>query len=241
MKHTESLKFIRLAALVVILLAASSCISRLRVGELQNESQSVALGDAESVQVEISMGAGELDVTGGAQELLEAEFTYNVDELTPEVEYTDGVLVVRQPERSGGLPALTGLSGYRNEWNLSLNDEVPMEMKVDVGAGITNLQLAGLSLSGLDVSVGAGETTVDLSGDWASDFNATIDAGAGQVRLRLPSEVGVRVVVDAGVGEIEAPGLTKDGNAYTNAAYGTSDVTLQIDIQAGIGKVILEG
>ena len=115
-----------------------------------------------------------------------------------------------------------------------------MDLNVDMGAGTSDLQLAGLSLTGLDVTLGAGESKIDLSGDWVRDLKVTIDAGAGDINLRLPSNVGVRVEVDAGMGTIDAPGLTKDGDAYTNAAYGVSDVMLQIVVKAGVGRINLE-
>jgi hypothetical protein len=79
-----------LTMVVVMLLAVSGCVGRgpgVRVGDLQTESRSVALEGADSVRVEIDMGAGELDLGGGAAELLEADFSYNVAELKPEVEY----------------------------------------------------------------------------------------------------------------------------------------------------------
>ncbi|MCC7018003.1 MAG: hypothetical protein IT564_12480, partial [Rhodospirillales bacterium] len=57
--------------------------------------------------------------------------------------------------------------------------------------------------------------------------------------VRLPKDVGVRVEVDAGPTLVDAPGLTQDGNVYTNAAYGVSAVTLQIKMQAGIGWINL--
>ena len=38
----------------------------------------------------------------------------------------------------------------------------------------------------------------------------------------------------------EAPGLQRDGDVYTNAAYGVSNVTLQLSVQAAIGRVNLE-
>jgi hypothetical protein len=114
-----------------------------------------------------------------------------------------------------------------------------MDLSVEMGAGTSNLQLAGLSLTGLDINLGANESTVDLSGDWAQDLGVSIEAGAASLTVRLPSDIGVRVVVDRGPTVIEASGLTKDGNVYTNAAYGVSDVTLQIDLQAGIGAINL--
>jgi hypothetical protein len=230
----------RLNTLVLfVALLVASCSSRARVGELQTESQSVELGDAKSVRVEINMGAGNLEVSGGAAKLLEADFTYNVARLKPEVKYTDGTLVVWQPG-SKGLPAFQGITDYRNEWGLHLSDEVPMDLHVNLGAGTSNLKLAGLSLTGLDVILGAGEYTIDLSGDWPRDLHVTIDTGAANIRVRLPKDVGVRVQVEAGPHTIETTDLTQDGDVYANAAYGVSDVTMQIDMETGIGQINLE-
>jgi hypothetical protein len=61
------------------------------------------------------------------------------------------------------------VTDYRYEWDLRLNDDVPMELHVDVGAGRADLKLGSLSLTRLDVAGGAGALTVDLT-------------GAGQVR-----------------------------------------------------------
>jgi len=155
------------------------------------------------------------------------------------VGYTDGTLVVQQPDVSG-LPVLRDITDYRNEWGLRLNDEVPMDLSVDMGAGSSDLQLAGLSLTGLDVSLGAGKSTVDLSGDWGHDLDVTIDTGAADISVRLPRDVGARVKVESGPHTIETIGLTQDGDVYTNAAYGVSEVTLQVNMKAGIGRVNLE-
>jgi hypothetical protein len=240
-KEKRIMKTNRFLLTIVVLgaLLIAGCASEARVGELRTESQSVELGDTESVRVEIEFGAGNLDVTGGAEDLLEADFTYNVDELKPEVVQTGSTLIIRQPDITG-LPDLLGITDYRYEWNLRFNDEVPMDLRVDLGGGTSNLELAGLSLTGLDVNLGAGENTVDLSGDWAQDLDATIDAGAGNITVRLPKDTGVRVKAEAGLGTIEAPGLTKDGDVYTNAAYGESEVTLRLDLEAGVGRINLE-
>jgi hypothetical protein len=228
-----------LIRLILFALVLASCSSRARVGELQTESRSVELGDAASVRVEINMGAGNLQVTGGADKLLESDFVYNVSKLKPEVSYADGTLVVEQPD-TNGLPALQGITDFRNEWALRLSNGVPMDLSVDLGAGTSNLKLAGLSLTRLDVRLGAGEYTIDLSGDWARDLDVTVNAGAANIRVKLPENVGVRVNVESGPNLIESSGLTQDGNIYTNAAYGASEVTMQVDIEAGIGQINLE-
>jgi len=224
---------------VIAAMLLAGCSPMYRVGALRTESHSVKLGNARSVHVDIDFGAGNLELTGGAEKLLEADFNYNVDRLKPEVKYTNGTLNVRQPDVSGW-PNLIGISDFRNEWGLRLYDAVPMDLRVNMGAGTSVLKLAGLSLTGLDVTMGAGTYTIDLTGDWARDLDVTIDSGAAIIYLRLPRDVGARVVVDRGANLISAADLTQDGNVYTNAAYGASAVTMQVDLKAGIGQINLE-
>jgi hypothetical protein len=225
--------------LIGALLLAGCSSDDVRVGELRTESKSVELGDARSVRVKLVLGAGDLVVTGGAKKLLEADFTYNVAKLKPEVEFTDGTLVVQHPDVRG-YRTLQDIRDFRNEWDLRLNNDVPMNLSLEMGAGTSALQLSGLSLTGLDVKLGAGKCTVDLSGDWARDLNATFVTGAADITVLLPKEVGARVEIEAGPTAINAPGMTKDGNVYTNDAYGVSEVTLQVNMEAGIGRINLE-
>ncbi len=254
-----------LAGLLVgafLLFAATGCDSGARVGDLQTKSETVELGDAESVSVEIEMGAGELDVSGGTGELLEATFTYNVDELDPEVTYGDGKLIVQHADIKARIGTFFDLDDYRNEWDLRFNEDVPMEMGIDLGAGRVDLTLGSLALTRLDInagagdvdldlsgslalnqldfSMGAGRATLDLTGDWQDDLEATIQGGVGELTLRLPSDVGVRVDVDGGIGGVDTSGLTKDGDTYTNDTYGESDITLRINIDGGVGQINLD-
>ena len=79
-----------------------------------------------------------------------------------------------------------------------------------------------------------------IARDWARDLDVTVKAGVGRATLRLPRRVGVRVTVETGIGDVDAPGLKRDGDVYTNDAYGESAVTLRIDIKAGVGKINLD-
>jgi predicted membrane protein len=88
--------------------------------------------------------------------------------------------------------------------------------------------------------MGAGDITIDLTGDWQDDLDAIIQGGLGQMTLKLPSDVGVRLNVQTGIGSVDASGLSKDGNIYTNDAYGNSDVSLRIEIDGGVGKINLD-
>src|SRR5215203_5095853 len=214
--------------------------SQQQVGKMQSESHSVALENAKSARTQLKMGAGELNITGGADQLMEADFSYNVSEWKPKVSYDvsgkKGELVVKQGSANGG--DLSG--GARNEWDVSLNDELPTDLVVQLGAGESALDLDSLTLTGVDLQMGAGKTTVDLTGDYAQDFEASIEGGVGEATVLLPSEVGVKAKAEGGLGKINAKGLKKVGNSYVNDAYGESDVNLSVDVKGGVGEINLK-
>jgi hypothetical protein len=211
-----------------------------QVGKMQSESKSVDPEDAQSARAQLKMGAGELNLTGGADQLMEAVFSYNVSDWKPKVSYhvssEEGELVVKQG--SGGGVRLGG--DARNEWDISLNDEVPTDLVVQMGAGESDLDLDSLTLTGLKLQMGAGKTTVDLTGDYAKDFDASIQGGVGEATVMLPSGVGVKAKAQGGLGKINAEGLERVGDAYVNDAYGESNVTLNVDVQGGVGEINLE-
>jgi hypothetical protein len=210
------------------------------VGEMRNESRSIQPEDAKSVRAHLTMGAGELKVGGAADALMEGDFSYNVADWKPQIDYEvsgeKGDLTVEQGSGDDG--RLGG--NARNEWDLRFNDDVPTDLVVEMGAGESDLDLDSLTLTGLDLEMGAGETTVDLTGDYARDIDARIEGGVGEATVLVPSEVGVRVRAEGGLGKINAEGFQREGEAYVNDAYGDSDVSLNVDVRGGVGSINLE-
>jgi hypothetical protein len=211
------------------------------VGKMQRESKSVDPQNAQSARAKLKMSAGELNVAGGAGQLREGDFSYNVADWKPKVSYdvsgNEGDVVVKQG--SGGQGVNLG-GKARNEWDIRLNDEVPTDLVVQMGAGESDLDLDSLTLTGLKLQMGAGETTVDLTGDYAKGFDASIQGGVGEATVLLPSEVGVKAKAEGGIGKINAKGLKRVGDSYVNDAYGESDVNLSVEVQGGVGEINLE-
>lgn len=211
---------------------------RVTTGELQTETKTVSVGAAHNVNINLNMKAGGLNVRGGAPDLLNADFAYNVPAWKPDLKYevngASGILSVEQPG-SG-----SSTTNTRNEWNLRLNNKVPMELSVNMGAGRAELSLAGLALSRMELNMGAGDVTVDLTGDWKKDVDAKIHGGVGRATIRLPQTVGVHVVAQGGLGAINANDFQKDGGAYVNSLYGKSPVTLRVEVEGGVGEINLE-
>lgn len=226
--------------MALIVTATTGCIGRLRVGQTQQFSKVVERGDAGTVRADVRMGVGEVNIEGGASELLEADFTYNVDAWKPEVSYnisgSEGRLLVEQPgDSSEGIPD----GNIKYEWDLKLNDDTPLNLNVGLGVGNSTLDMQGLSLNRLDVEVGVGEATIDLTGDWKESFDVGIRGGVGKTTIYLPEGVGVRVVTQTGIGAIDVHGLIRNGDVYTNSSYETSDVILDISVLGGVGSIDL--
>jgi hypothetical protein len=231
-----SIKKEKTIILVVLLFGIfGSCVE---VGELLEDRQSVELGAADSVEVRIKMSAGEMFLHGGAEELMEGYFAYNVESWKPEVDYSisgrQGLLRIEQEKRRG-IP----FGDSENRWEIDLGEDIPLEIRIDFGAGEGHLDMRGLDLRRLDVDMGVGELTVDLTGRRKHDLRMKIDGGIGSATLNLPEEIGVRVLVEGGIGSVDAHGMNKSDHTYTNDAYGRTDVTIEVEIDAGIGSVDL--
>jgi len=58
--------------------------------------------------------------------------------------------------------------------------------------------------------------------------------------LLQPSSCPFKAKAQGGLGKINAEGLERVGDSYVNGAYGESDVTLNVDVQGGVGEINLE-
>jgi hypothetical protein len=200
-------------------------------------SQTVNLQGAKSARAHLEMGAGQLSINGGAHDLLEADFTYGDSEGEPRVDYhvSDGVgqLSISQDSHT------VHFGNTRNDWNLRFGKDIPLDLKVDMGAGQGNLRLRDIPLTQFELNLGAGEVDVDLTGERKTDLTADIEGGVGQATIRLPKSVGVIAHASGGIGTISAHGLKQDGDSYTNEAYGKSPATIHLKVEGGIGEIIL--
>jgi N-terminal domain of toast_rack, DUF2154 len=205
-------------------------------GELITEHKIVASEGARSLNASLKMNAGELRLSGGARELMEARFVHRGRYRAPDIKYDvsggKGFLTLKQ-QRSG----FFNFGNSRNEWDIKLSSAIPADLDISLGAGKNTLDLEEVDIRSLDIDVGVGEVLLDLRGKRNQNVDVSIDGGIGSATIRLPGDIGVRAKVDGGIGSVEAPGFTKSGHVYTNEAYGKSPVTVDIKVDAGIGSI----
>ena len=205
--------------------------------EDKEQSILVKKDQAKELDIELSLGIGEITVQKGTTEWIEGNAIYNVKKLKPTVDYNlrgkiGNVEIEHKNTKS------FKFSKIKNNWQLNFTDKTPLKLSIETGAAMANLNLQGLKLKDLGIETGIGDLTVDLRGDWEKSFETNIEAGIGQTTVYLPSDVGVKILLEKGIGTANVVGLLSQGNGvYVNEAFQNADVLLTITTEMGIGEV----
>jgi hypothetical protein len=209
-----------------------------RADSSSHTEQVLELQGATSVHAELKMGAGQMNVSGGSGHLLNSRFMFDRKWDSPRVDYQvvdgKGNLEISQ-DQGGGIH----FGPSDNTWDLNFNNDVPLELEVEMGAGQGNLRLRDMNVKDLQLKMGAGQVELDLTGERKSDLNVEIKGGVGQATIRLPRDVGVSAHAAGGLGSINASSLHKDGNEYRNDVYGKTPHRIRLDVEGGIGEIDL--
>lgn len=217
-------------------------IPTIKVGEIQSKREEIPLSGVESATVEVLFAAGELEVEAGdSEQLFSGHFRYNVEQWEPKVTHEDGVLTIKQGgiEEEWGVP--TG--NTRNEWELELSPEIPLQMNLNIGAGSGELDLTGLQLTELDLKMGAGNFDVRFDEPnevRMSDFS--LDTGAAKLEVWGIGNAGPeQVTVNGGVGNITLDFTGRwPHSANMEITTGVGSVTLRLPDDVG-ARVETEG
>ena len=233
MRNTYCLLALPLAALTIAL-TACEIDNDVPTGPLKDEKVAIDLNKAERAYVELDMAAGEMDIRGGTPRLLSGNLEYNVPDWKPEITSSQdgGVanVTIRQPKHAGA-------RNTRYQWNLNVNERVPLDLKLNCGAGEAKLNLGDMNLRTVSVQMGAGKVDLSLEGHPTHDYSVNINGGVGEAIIHLPQGVGIRAEAHGGLGSIDVQGLTKHADYYSNDLYGKSDVNVALKRNGGLGEI----
>ena len=180
-----------------------------------------------SLIVEVTYAAGELKLEpASAGDLYSMELRYDEDKFTPVREYDADAGVLRLGLRSlhGRTTIRRGHSGELPSLDIALTPEVPLTLRVDVGAAETNVEFGGLQLRRVAYKTGASESHVRFSRPNPVECDAlTFEAGAAEFTATgLGNSNCRRMGFHGGVGDLT---LDFSGEWRTSA-----DVTVKIGI-----------
>ena len=248
----KSLSFLMPAIILLI-----ACDNRRLINEGQDHVNfNIDEKNVELHEVEIEMAAGELDIGAGDEKLFSGTFNYPIESWKPKFNYEKNGNVVTTSITQKLKWNIEDVDG-NNEWDLTFDPEVPLLLKLEIGAGESDIDLSGTNIKTLQINTGAGESsidlsntnvaevdlkagvgevTLDLSGDWHTDNRTVVNGGIGQLTVYVPENTGVRARISGLLGEVNHD-LRKEGSYYVNEKYGSSEYSIELIISAGIGEV----
>jgi hypothetical protein len=200
-------------------------------------------GDAAALSVDLDFRAGDLRVSAleASENVLEGEAHHGRGErarLGYAVRGGTGELTLRQETNALLLPFLAG-SGATARWEVGLAADLPLTLDISTGAGATTLDLTGLQLEALYLSTGVGQTRVLFPA--AGRVIARVNTGVGATTFSVPADRPARITVRSGLASLSVPPrFARSGNVYTTAGFDAAADTLDLEVSAGIGQVVVE-
>ncbi len=222
-------KFGMIAAILALAGATLACSFSVNAPEVKTiDTQELVVNEAvptnvTAALVKIEMGAGKLNVSGGATSLVEGSIHYNVFGWDPVVtRETDGVRIHQNRIENFKIPG----NDVINEWDLSLGT-FPTDLEISAGAYEGSIDLSGVALTNLMVEDGASKATVEFNSMnpvEMTDF--TYKTGASQVKI-------------FGIGNANTSTFTFDGGAgdYTLDFSGKLQKDLDVKVNSGVSKI----
>ncbi|NFN88701.1 hypothetical protein FDF31_17215 [Clostridium sporogenes] len=236
--------------ILVIIVFATACTNKIKVTNVKNtnekpkeETKVIDSNGAEKAKFNLNFGAGKLNISGNEEKLMKGNFIYSKKEWKPEIKYKvkdkEGKITISQPSLNGGNTSLK--KNEYNEWNINLNEKIPMEINLNLGVGDFKADLNKINLKELKVEMGVGKVNLDISGDYKNDVKVNIQGGVGEATVYLPKSIGAKIKAEKGIGGVKANGfIVEDGNIYKNSQYGKSKNSIDVNIEAGVGAINIE-
>jgi len=243
----SSLSFLQILPHLIIIAAIGGAIYLSQTGVIYEKIDQTfrfeqpLTPDLKQAHIEINFGAGKLELEGGSPYLFEGDFS-TPSWLRPKMKYRainkEGFLELTEEGKRNKFPF--GRWGKAHFWNLRLNNEIPLTLKINTGASSNYLDLSSLKVTYLELGTGASNNEIKFGS--LTSVKANISAGASQIKLFIPRSMGIRIEADTALtsNNLKELGLTKKGDIYTSNNYSIAENRLDLDLEAGVSSFRVE-
>lgn len=237
--------WVSILALLVIIAIVAGCIWAYGLQTPQSGGQALSsrqieqsLGAARRARIEIAPAAGEVDLSALSDPGLLLSGTVPASSRSQAVKRYSSMAgdEARFTLRGEGQVIFQTDEQANQTWNLKLNQTIPVDLVINLGAGELNLDLSDLNLVGLKVNLGVGSTLVTLpsTGNWSGKINGAI----GSLVIQAPVGVGLRVQADTALASFSVPaGYQKQNRLYTSPNYASAQTKIELVVGMVFGSV----
>jgi len=201
---------------------------------VEGEQVSIPLEGAASAYVKLDHGAGRLTLRSGAGsgEIVNGTFGNGLS-YKSHVEGGRMEVKLRTSQQ-----AWAWWPGESLDWDIRLNRDIPLSLKIDSGASASILDLSDLKVTDLDIDTGASSTELTLPAN-AGNTHVDIDTGASSLKVNIPSGVAASIRVKSGIASVNVnPRFPRlDGGLYQSTDYSSAANRVDMTIDAGVGSI----
>lgn len=154
--------------------------------------------------------------------------------------------VVQGEMELGGLQLqhLEFKAGVSKLW-VRFSDPNPIALeRIRIQAGVGKLKLSALGNANfryLEFDGGIGSSILDFSGNFQQHAQLKFNVGIGKVILKLPRTVGIRIKINKSfLSSVAIDNVYKRNGYYYNENWGNSNASMDIQINTGIGRVVIQ-
>lgn len=235
-----------LVLVVVLVLAVQGAVpmtaSASMVAVDRTETISEDLKGSDKASVEIGFSAGSLNVNAlseGSPQLIQGSVDLSRNEqLNKSYSASNGSARFVLDSRGSWSMGPEVLGPSEKSWDLGLNPDTPLDLRIGSGAGKATLDLSGLNLTRFNLNGGVGQVTVKLPA--RGKYGVNIDGGVGQIVIIIPEGLGARVRADGGLGGVTTDGdFQRNGDTYTTPDFSSFESQAEVRVDNGIGQVVL--
>ena len=204
-------------------------------GKNTEEQVQVPLENAREAIITLHHGAGRLLVGAGAKPeiLLNGEIVGSFQKEVSRSGEKAFVELKMSEEAWFGSRFHEGL-----DWNLVLNEEIPLSLQIKGGASEIRLNLTNLKVNDLDLQTGANSTVIRLPEN-AGHTRVRVSTGVSSLKINVPEGVGARIATQGGITSIHVDSrkFPKRGNIYESVDFDKYANKIDMKLESGVGSV----
>jgi hypothetical protein len=204
------LKFIPFVLIAVVLLGCSFTVNVPSIDTSATQTFAVSQSkpiDYDHGDIQLEMGGGRLNITGGSDQWLSGTVKYNVSSWEPTLSLLNNQMILTQEHSQNlGLPD----GNIVNDWTLQMGD-TPTSLEISAGAYTGTLDFSGVPLTNLEINDGASKATVRFDS--------------------LNPAIMQRFVYKTGASSVELLGLANANTDLLTFSSGAGDYTLDFSGQ----------
>lgn len=202
------------------------------------------VGDATQAVVDLNLNAGDLSLTAmpvGSPSLVSGRASYGVNRQAPthETSIRDGQAAFRMASRAphgvSMFPLLPESNG--EEWDLKLNPDVPMTLRLKLAAMRGVLDLSSLKMSDLEADIDAASVKVTVPANGRT--SARLKCDVADVTVQVPDGVAARIRVNADVSgvTVDESRFPRRGSYFQSSDYESAANQLDLELDADVSAV----